>query len=117
MSILYSSLQTAYDEMSGWLHRTVHEESSTRTLGLVRILLGLIALAEHAAEFRLFNRLHAIDLTLSVAFYVSIPMLIIGYRSRFAAFFAGSTLLSSWWLLGEYGGDPARPARKRALWP
>lgn len=87
------------------IERWVRVEGSAWPVSLARVLFALCAWTELGATFRLFSSLDSTKLALSLLFWVASTLMLFGVRARLSTLVTGLTLVASWQLLGEHGGD------------
>ena len=82
-------------------------EQSTRSVGLIRIALGLVILTRFANELTVFNALDPSGLVLGPLFFAVTGMMIVGYMARIAAAWVAASVLVIY-LTGQYGNSVAQ---------
>jgi uncharacterized membrane protein YphA (DoxX/SURF4 family) len=85
---------------SSILHKLLMVEGSTRVVALMRITLGLVIWARWAFDVLPAQDLSAPRLLLSLSFYLSSTLMVIGLWSRFSVAWAGLTLLVMYYYFG-----------------
>lgn len=80
-------------------------QGSTRSAALLRIGLAAVALAQLGGEVQLFAAPDALSAALGLSFYLSVPAMLVGYRTRLATAWAAATLVATYHHRGHGLGE------------
>jgi len=93
--------------MKAWLERLVTEEASTRSLGLMRLLFGLILWSRFARELMPYRHFDEPDrVVLSAVFYVATTGMVLGLFTPVSMVLTSATLIVMSWGYGGTASDP-----------
>ncbi|MCO4748030.1 MAG: HTTM domain-containing protein [Proteobacteria bacterium] len=90
--------------MSATLRDFLMREGSTRPAGLVRILLALLLWARFAVEFAPYHNVAQRFPVLALLFWISTPLMLIGFRAQLSTLLAGLTLCGAVFYAGVAHG-------------
>jgi hypothetical protein len=85
------------------LHRLLTREASTRSSALLRIGLVLLLWVRYAADMSPWQILLPGRMLLGASFFASTTLLLVGWRSRLTAAWAGVTMVVATYAFGMYG--------------